>query len=140
MGLGVQELGLSFACQIQFAFRCGPGFLDNAVQQDDFFTDDDEEDPDDAVVQRAADFPEAAAKGIHQRLADRPCPLDGEDVGTNGFPLFARQCAEPLPDRFVFCQSAEENDAERALCGSGHAGVYQYWNVGQAVFRSVFAK
>jgi hypothetical protein len=65
--------------------------FDEAMQQHGFFINHGEQRPRDAVWQARTDFPNAVAQIVHERLADRPRVLHGQNVRAYGLALFGGQ-------------------------------------------------
>ena len=106
-----------FAFQSQRPVLCGSflRFLDEAVQQDDLLVMHKKERSGDARRQSAAHLPQAIAKAVHERHAQRPAILKHLQIFADQPALIGWQPLQLLTHRLIPAGRAEEDHGQRTF-------------------------
>jgi len=95
--------------------RCFLHFLDEAVQQDDLLVMHKKERSGDACRQPAAHFPQAVAKAVHERHAQRPAILKHLQIFADQLAFIGWKPLQPLTHGLVPAGSAVEDHRQRTF-------------------------
>ena len=122
--LAVLDVGMfAFQGQRPVLRGCFLRFLDEAVQQDDLLVMHKKERSGDACRQPTAHLPEAVAKAVHERHAQRPAILKHLQIFADQPALVGVQLLQPLPHRLIPAGSAEEDHRQRTFSSHKANGI-----------------